>query len=297
MGGAHATTDRFDTFVEQLAAPAPRRRVLLGLGGLTWALRDDWRRTSRQRPRIVTSGAAASARTGSQSARTAAWIAAPITNEPAALRHDQGTNRHEGWSEGGCAHTTSAVPGDRPTRGHVLNRTSPFSSSRSPSNDQRVETIEIVLLRTDPMPQTRCRPAERHFAVTVRKSSDRYSAGVGPGWTATPIRAKARGAPFGHGQPSDPRSPILPLHRSHLFTVVWRASPADEPIVLRSAADSNLATMAFHEELARLSRQEATGELVMRNHDPARTAAPQEPRRVSTVVAPSAEESSGLGLH
>jgi hypothetical protein len=136
MGGAHATTDRFDTFVEQLAAPAPRRRVLLGLGGLTWALRDDWRRTSRQRPRIVTSGAAASARTGSQSARTAAWIAAPITNEPAALRHDQGTNRHEGWSEGGCAHTTSAVPGDRPTRGHVLNRTSPFSSSRSPSNDQ-----------------------------------------------------------------------------------------------------------------------------------------------------------------
>jgi hypothetical protein len=28
-------TDRFDTFVKQLAEPAPRRRVLLGLGGLT----------------------------------------------------------------------------------------------------------------------------------------------------------------------------------------------------------------------------------------------------------------------
>ena len=28
-------TDRFDAFVNPLAAPAPRRRVLLGLGGVT----------------------------------------------------------------------------------------------------------------------------------------------------------------------------------------------------------------------------------------------------------------------
>jgi hypothetical protein len=54
------------------------------------------------------------------------------------------------------------------------------------------------------------------------------------------------------------------VHPSHPFEIVWRTSPAEEPIVLRSAADANEATMAFHEELARLRRQDATGELMMR---------------------------------
>jgi hypothetical protein len=47
------------------------------------------------------------------------------------------------------------------------------------------------------------------------------------------------------------------------FEIVWQASSAETPIVLRSAADANEATIAFHEELARLRSQQATGELLM----------------------------------
>ena len=54
---------------------------------------------------------------------------------------------------------------------------------------------------------------------------------------------------------------------SQRFEVVLQASSADEPIiVLRSTADPNLATMAFHEELQRLTIQGAVGELHMRKH-------------------------------
>jgi hypothetical protein len=49
--------------------------------------------------------------------------------------------------------------------------------------------------------------------------------------------------------------------------IVWRPSSAETPIVLGSAADPNEATTAFHEELARLRSQQATGKLLMRNGD------------------------------
>ena len=51
------------------------------------------------------------------------------------------------------------------------------------------------------------------------------------------------------------------------FEIVWKPSPAEAPIVLRSAVDANDATMAFHEELVSLKRQQATGELFMRSGD------------------------------
>jgi hypothetical protein len=51
------------------------------------------------------------------------------------------------------------------------------------------------------------------------------------------------------------------------FEVVFQAPPGDAPIVLRSTADANEATMAFHEVLQRLRRQMATGELIVRNAD------------------------------
>ena len=54
------------------------------------------------------------------------------------------------------------------------------------------------------------------------------------------------------------------------FTVMLRPSPADEPIVLRETPDPNDATLAFHEELHRLTTQGAKGELLMCNHDNAR---------------------------
>ena len=54
------------------------------------------------------------------------------------------------------------------------------------------------------------------------------------------------------------------------FEIVWQPSPAEAPTVLRSAVDANEATLAFHEELARLRTQEATGELFMRKGDRAR---------------------------
>jgi hypothetical protein len=59
------------------------------------------------------------------------------------------------------------------------------------------------------------------------------------------------------------------VHPWHQVEIVWRTSPAEEPIVLRSAADANEATMAFHEELARLTVQEASGEVFVRNSTPA----------------------------
>ena len=52
-----------------------------------------------------------------------------------------------------------------------------------------------------------------------------------------------------------------------MFEIVWQASLAEAPIVLRSAADANEATIAFLEELARLRAREATGELLVRNGD------------------------------
>jgi len=48
------------------------------------------------------------------------------------------------------------------------------------------------------------------------------------------------------------------------YEVVWQASPADRSVVLRSTVDANEATMAFWEELTRLGRQEASGELLVR---------------------------------
>ena len=51
------------------------------------------------------------------------------------------------------------------------------------------------------------------------------------------------------------------------FEIVWQAASADAPIGLQSAADANEATVAYHEELARLRTQQTTGELVMRKGD------------------------------
>ena len=70
----------------------------------------------------------------------------------------------------------------------------------------------------------------------------------------------------GRQKPSSQGSAMHQHHPSHRFEVVLQASSADEPIVLRSAADPNNATIAFHEELQRLTTQGATGELLMWNH-------------------------------
>jgi len=53
------------------------------------------------------------------------------------------------------------------------------------------------------------------------------------------------------------------VHPSHQFEIVWHASPADTSVVLRSTVDANEATIAFIEELVRLRRQEASGELLV----------------------------------
>ena len=48
------------------------------------------------------------------------------------------------------------------------------------------------------------------------------------------------------------------------FEVVLQPATADAPIVLRSSADPNTATLAFHEEFQRLTTQRASGELLLR---------------------------------
>jgi hypothetical protein len=49
------------------------------------------------------------------------------------------------------------------------------------------------------------------------------------------------------------------------FEVVWQASPADTPVVLHSVPDANAATLAVHEAMRHLRRQEASGEVFVRN--------------------------------
>jgi hypothetical protein len=62
------------------------------------------------------------------------------------------------------------------------------------------------------------------------------------------------------------------------FEIIFcQASSADAPVVLRTAADANEATMVFHEELARLRTQGATGEVVMRAQDNAHTPLLRQP--------------------
>ena len=61
------------------------------------------------------------------------------------------------------------------------------------------------------------------------------------------------------------------FHPAHRFEVMLQSSPADERIVLRSATDPNTATIAFHEELQRLTTQGATGELSLRKRHGAQT--------------------------
>jgi hypothetical protein len=63
------------------------------------------------------------------------------------------------------------------------------------------------------------------------------------------------------------------------FEIVWQAASADAPIVLQSAADANEATVAYHEELARLRMQEAPGELLVRNGDRVRPPLLRQPLR------------------
>ena len=53
------------------------------------------------------------------------------------------------------------------------------------------------------------------------------------------------------------------MQLSHRFDVVLQPSLPDAPIVLRSTVDPNQATLAFHEELQRLTTQGAIGELIM----------------------------------
>jgi hypothetical protein len=71
------------------------------------------------------------------------------------------------------------------------------------------------------------------------------------------------------------------------FEVVWQPSPAEAPIVLRTAPDAIEATLALREELARLRTQEAPGELLVRNGDRVR---PPLVRQPLLAPGPGAQE-------
>ena len=62
-----------------------------------------------------------------------------------------------------------------------------------------------------------------------------------------------------------------------LFEIVFLAAAADEPLVLRATADPNTATLAFHEELVRLTTHEAPGELILRKPNAAHTPLLRQP--------------------
>jgi hypothetical protein len=57
------------------------------------------------------------------------------------------------------------------------------------------------------------------------------------------------------------------MQLSRRFEVVLQPSLPDEPIVLRSTVDPNHATVAFHQELERLTAQRAMGELILMRYN------------------------------
>jgi hypothetical protein len=57
------------------------------------------------------------------------------------------------------------------------------------------------------------------------------------------------------------------MQLSRRFEVVLQPSLPDEPIVLRSTVDPNDATVAFHQELERLTAQRAMGELILMRYN------------------------------
>jgi len=61
------------------------------------------------------------------------------------------------------------------------------------------------------------------------------------------------------------------------FEIVWRASPAAAQILLRSTTDANEATISFLAEHARLKRQAAPGELLVRTGDRTRPPLMRQP--------------------
>jgi hypothetical protein len=61
------------------------------------------------------------------------------------------------------------------------------------------------------------------------------------------------------------------------FEIVWRASPAAAQILLHSTTDANEATIAFLAEHARLKRQAASGELLVRTGDRTRPPLVRQP--------------------
>ena len=65
--------------------------------------------------------------------------------------------------------------------------------------------------------------------------------------------------------------------RRHRFEVVLQTSSADKAIVLRATGSPNAATIAFHEELRRLTTQGITGELVIVRHAGADTPILRQP--------------------
>jgi hypothetical protein len=59
----------------------------------------------------------------------------------------------------------------------------------------------------------------------------------------------------------------VPLPRLPRFQVVLQTSSRLAPVVLRAAADSDQATLAFDEEFQRLTTQGVMGELILLNHN------------------------------
>ena len=73
--------------------------------------------------------------------------------------------------------------------------------------------------------------------------------------------------------------------RTVRFEVVLQAPAADAPIVLRSSADPNTATLAFHEEFQRLTTQRATGELLLRRSSNVQHPLLRQPRASGSSTA------------
>jgi hypothetical protein len=77
------------------------------------------------------------------------------------------------------------------------------------------------------------------------------------------VRALGRQIP----RPSVLKEDVVPRRRLPRFQVVLQASSRHQPVVLRAAADSDQATIAFDDELQRLTTQGVMGELILLNHN------------------------------
>ena len=107
--------------------------------------------------------------------------------------------------------------------------------------------------------------------------------------SGTPLTPPSRG-PVTRDQ-SDTEEASVPFS-SDPYEIIWRVGTA-EPVVVQTAADADMATAAFHAEMARLQTEGRDGEIVVRHRRDRRQPILRQP----LVTSSSTETAGGEPTH